>query len=434
MTVFFCMVFLWPERSISTVLARCLFGSLNPACMAIGSNSGRVDDIKLICELTGGRDENRRCTDLTSTQIPLMLPRLPLADSLLPYLRRIDANRHYSNAGPLLAEFESRLAAHFAVDPANLVCVANATAGLILSLIAIRGSDAARCIIPSWTFEASAAAVVAAGMTPWFHDVREETWALDPDTALRTATNDNASVSAVMPVCPFGAPVQTSAWDELTRKSGVPVVIDAAAAFEGLVPGRAPSVVSFHATKLLSTGEGGAVISTDADLIAKIRHLANFGFEPVRRIKHPGFNAKLSEYAAAVGLAALDTWPERRREIAERSSWYHEFLSDPTHLTFAPGFCNPGRQPTCNIRLLQPLADPLIDWLSARGIAARKWWGSGCHRQPAFASSPRTALPVTEVLADSVVGLPFFADISRPQVQQVAAAVSDFMQQNSRPA
>jgi dTDP-4-amino-4,6-dideoxygalactose transaminase len=79
--------------------------------------------------------------------------------------------------------------------------------------------------------------------------------------------------------------------------------------------------------------------------------------------------------------------------------------------------------------LPEPQADALIGWLADRRIGARRWWGDGCHRQPAFAESPRTALPVTERLADSVVGLPFFVDISRRQIAEVAEAVKDFVDQ-----
>ena len=163
------------------------------------------------------------------------------------------------------------------------------------------------------------------------------------------------------------------------------------------------------------------MISTDAAFIERIRHLANFGFERVRRITRPGFNAKMSEYAAAVGLAAFDGWPNRRRATAERSQWYGELLVDPPRFGLAPGFGPPALQPTLQ-HPLDPAARGGADrtCLQARGIGARKWWGDGCHRQPAFAASRHTALPVTEALADSVVGLPFFADISRRQMEQVA--------------
>ena len=360
------------------------------------------------------------------TPIALMQPLLPSAHDLLPYLSRIDSTRQYSNAGPLLGEFEARLAAKFGVGPEHVACVANATLGLVLCLLAIVPRRSGRCILPSWTFEATATAVRAAGLEPWFHDVTEPTWALSAGDLL-TSHRGTTDLAAAVAVCPFGAAIDLATWDEFSAKTGIPVVIDAAAGFDSLVPGRTPSVLSLHATKLLSTGEGGAVISTDAELVERIRQLANFGFQPSRRILLSGINAKMSEYAAAVGLAALDGWPARRRSVAERARLYHELIDGRNGVTLAPGFDGVALQPTCNVRLATPQASALIDWFAEHGISARKWWGNGCHRQQAFADCPRTALPVTEVLAESVVGLPFFPDIERQQIGRVGAILGEFL-------
>jgi len=237
----------------------------------------------------------------------------------------------------------------------------------------------------------------------------------------------DAVPAAVIPVSPFGAGIDRAEWDRFTAKTGIPVVIDAAAGFDSLVPGPTPSVISLHATKLLSTGEGGAVICTDEAFIARVRQLANFGFEPVRRITRPGFNAKMSEYGAAVGLADLDGWQGKRRRIATRALAYRALLGGHKGIALAPGFGGEKVQPTCNVKLRARRADALVEWLTKRGIGARKWWGNGCHRQPAFARSPRTALPVTEELADTVVGLPFFADLARRDIANIAAAVNEFL-------
>ncbi len=358
--------------------------------------------------------------------IPLMRPLLPSAQEILPYLSRIDASRHYSNGGPLLGEFEARLAAKFGVGPEHVACVANATLGLVLCLLASVQRRGGRCIMPSWTFEATATAARAAGLEPWFHDVAESSWALSPDDL--TASHDGtAEPAAAIAVYPFGVGVDAAKWDAFSARTGIPAVIDAAAGFDGLVPGRTPSVLSLHATKLLSTGEGGAVISTDPVFVERVRHLANFGFRPSRRILLSGINAKMSEYAAAVGLAALDSWPERRRAMAERARAYRDLIDGQNGVTLAPGFGEAALQPTCNVRLATPAADALIEHFTQNQIGARKWWGNGCHRQPAFSGCPRRALPVTEALASSVVGLPFYSDLERPQISRVVAMLGKFL-------
>ncbi len=356
-----------------------------------------------------------------------MRPQLPSVHDILPYLSRIDSARWYSNSGPLLAEFEARLAAKFGVGPEHVACVANATLGLSLCLIAVARGRSGRCILPSWTFEATAVAVRAGGLEPWFHDVQESTWALDADELLMLHNANANPITAMIAVCPFGVGTDLPKWDTFTAKTGVPVVIDAAAGFDSLVPSSTPSVLSLHATKLLSTGEGGAVISTDAEFIERIRHLANFGFQPSRRIPVSGVNAKMSEYAAAVGLAGLDGWPVRRRAVAERARLYRDLMSGRNGAALAPGFGGATLQPTCNVRLATPQADDLVHWLAEHGIGARKWWGDGCHRQQAFSGCPRAALPVTEALADSVVGLPFFADIESTQIDRVTTVLGTFL-------
>jgi dTDP-4-amino-4,6-dideoxygalactose transaminase len=356
-----------------------------------------------------------------------MRPRLARAEDIAPYLARIDASRRYSNAGPLLAELEARLARHFGVEPEQVACIANATLGLLLCLLARDIRPGGRCLLPSWTFEATAVAVQAAGLEPWFHDVAEESWALKASDLLDALAGMPAPV-AVIAVSPFGAALELAEWDSFAERSGIPVIVDAAAGFDSLRPSRTPAVLSLHATKLLSTGEGGAVISTDTSFVARIRTLANYGFEPVRRITRAGLNAKMSEYGAAVGLAELDRWPSKRRAVVAAVRVYRESLADCERLAFAPGFDETAVQPTCNVRVQGLSAGALVDSLSGAGIGARKWWGEGCHRHPAFAACPRFALPVTESLADSVVGLPFYPGIAAGEIERVAAAVRHCLQ------
>src|SRR5207248_1956374 len=107
-------------------------------------------------------------------------------------------------------------------------------------------------------------------------------------------------VGAVMPVMPFGQPVDMPAWQAFQEETGIPVVIDAAAGFDRLEPSGVPGVVSLHAAKLLGVGEGGFVISKSSELIDSIRHRVNHGFGGTREAKVEAVNARLSEYSAAI--------------------------------------------------------------------------------------------------------------------------------------
>jgi dTDP-4-amino-4,6-dideoxygalactose transaminase len=356
-------------------------------------------------------------------RIPLMRPLLPSADELLPYLRRIDESRWYSNFGPMVDAFEARLAETLGLTRAQLVCVTSGTIGLTTSLRAFDPPPGACCLMPSWTFAASALAVRWAGLCPWFVDVDDASWMLTPEIARAALRAVDRPVGAVMPVSAFGAPVDVAAWDRFRAETGVPVVIDAAAAFDCAVFGATPMVISLHATKVLGIGEGALIASRDEAFSARVRAFSNFGFVDGREAALPGINAKISEYAAAVGMAALDRWPRTRAAFAEATRRYQAAFADVAGVSLAPGISPSHLRSTLSIRLSQPVAESVMAALGEAGIAARQWWGKGCHRMPAFRDAPRTTLPVTEALAESVVGLPFSQDIDAADIVAVRDAV-----------
>src|ERR1700730_15306107 len=139
--------------------------------------------------------------------IPVMRPMLPAAERLLPYLKQIDQARIYSNFGPLALSFEKRLAAHFDLPEAAVVTVANATLGLALALLAQQVRPGTLCVLPAWTFVASAHAAKLAGLVPYFVDVDARTWVIDPTLTADLIARAPAQVGAIMPVVPFGQPI-----------------------------------------------------------------------------------------------------------------------------------------------------------------------------------------------------------------------------------
>ena len=260
--------------------------------------------------------------------IPVMRPQLPSTKRLVPYLTKIDETRIYTNHGPLARAFEERLAEHFGLAPRSVTAVANATLGLALALAAQGAQPGTLCIIPAWTFVATAHAAVMAGLIPYFVDVDTKTWTLDSNRIDQEVARAPGPVSAVVPVAAFGQPVDVAAWDRIRSRTGLAVVIDAAAGFDSLRPGATPAVVSLHATKVLGVGEGGFVACTDVSLIRSIRSRANFGFHRTRQAVTSAVNAKLSEYHAAVGLAALDEWATVREEWMCLARAYRAALPD----------------------------------------------------------------------------------------------------------
>jgi dTDP-4-amino-4,6-dideoxygalactose transaminase len=356
--------------------------------------------------------------------IPVMVPRLPQAAALLPYLEEIDANRWYSNFGPLQRRLEARLAGHYALPKEAVICVGSATAGLMLALAAVAGERGGACMMPSYSFVASAHAVLAAGLVPYFVDVDAGAWAITPSGAAEGVRKAGRPIAAVLVVAPFGAPIDVGAWDEFAADSGIPVVIDAAAGFDTATAGKAPVVVSLHATKLLAAGEGGFVISRDIAVVKSIAARSNFGYLGARRANAVGFNGKLSEYGAAVGLASLDAWPKKRAAVWQVTQLYREALARVGKLRLSPGFGDGWVSSTCNIVFDRPVADAAVGALAEDGIDSRQWWSKGCHREPAFAAFPREDMSVTDDFGRRVLGLPFHEAVGAPEIARIAAAAA----------
>ena len=359
--------------------------------------------------------------------IPLMRPLLPTASEIVPYLERIDSARWYANNGPLLREFESRLARHFGVSDRCLVCVCNATVGLTLMLMNVGASPGSLCLMPSWTFAATPSAAIAAGLEPWFVDVSERTWSLDPDFVREILPQAPGPVGAIMPVSPFGAPLDVQAWNAFGEESGIAVAFDMAAGFDSFRVGTAPAAVSLGATKIFGIGEGGFVATTDEAFANLVRLSGKYGFATERRSEFVGTNAKMSEYAAAVGMAALDGWAAHRSAFRAVTETYLDRLADVPNVEVQPGLGAGWYSSFFNVRVRGVSADRVIDELTRRGIGARKWWSDGCHRQPAFTEFAKTDLPVTDALAASIVGLPISADLSSEDIDIVCRALNEIL-------
>jgi dTDP-4-amino-4,6-dideoxygalactose transaminase len=354
--------------------------------------------------------------------IPVMRPQLPSAQELLPYLQRIDEARWYSNHGPLLRELQDRFATHYAVAREHVAIVANGTVALSAALVAAGAPPGSTCLLPSWTFVGSAAAVWAANLKPHFVDVDPATWMLDPEQLRKRS--DLKNVGAVMVVSAFGSPVDTAAWDAFTAETGIPVIVDGAASFDTVAsapraaPGRSPIMISLHATKVFGVGEGGLLLSTDAELVQRFNQVCNFGVwdSPAGQIL--GYNGKLNEYNAAVGLAMFETWPARRDRVAQITQHYRQALSSVAGVELLPGYGDGWVSCYCNVKTTAP-AQTVIDRLAERGVETRRWWQSGVHVQKAYRNFAHDPLPATEQLAATVFGLPFSYDLNDAQLQRV---------------
>ncbi|KQT58718.1 hypothetical protein ASG54_22840 [Aureimonas sp. Leaf460] len=279
-------------------------------------------------------------------------------------------------------------------------------------------------LMPAYTFIATAHAVANAGYEPWLTDVDPVSWALTPVIAEAILPQLTEPPAAVVAVSPFGAPVDQAAWNAFEDRTGIPVVLDMAAAALSLdAVGRVPACVSLHATKMLGIGEGGAIVSEDADFIAAARSAASFGFVPgTRTAARHGGNYRISEYAAAVGLAALAQATAKEARLKAIALAYRRHLGN-VPVDWHAGFGEEWVSMTINIGLPVDCVDTVIAALETRNVPWRRWWSLGCHTHAPFAHAPRDRLDVTEDLGRRVIGLPFHEFLTEGQVRLVSDTV-----------
>lgn len=358
-------------------------------------------------------------------------PLLPLAEVLLPYLKSVDQTRWYTNWGKLNAELEKGLCLHLGQSEGTCVTASNGTDAITAALIAVAGRatiERPYCLMPSYTFVASAAAALNAGYTPYFVDIETDTFGLSPGRILSHPAL--ARTGAVLVVSPYGRPANASKWKSVSEHCGVPIVIDAAAGFDAFASNEAnlvtniPVVLSFHATKVFGVGEGGAILCADLKLADDCRRALNFGFLGDRVARVTGLNGKMSEYHAAVGLAELESWPSKRaaylcvadayqRAATARNLQNRILVERNWASSYALFLANSQEEAT---RVTRRLSDANIEY--------RWWYGHGVHRQPAFANFPSDPLPATEDLAPRIIGLPNSVDLSDHSIEKIVDVLS----------
>ena len=251
---------------------------------------------------------------------------LPNREKYQKYVDEIYANGWITNNGPMVQKLEKRLAVHLGVK--NVVLVANGTAALEIAYrtLDIKGF----AITTPFSFVATTSSLVTNGLLPIFADIDPLTLNLNPKNIEALIT---PHTSAIVPVHVFGNACEVEAIDKIAKKHHLKVIYDAAHAFgvqynnKSLLNYGDISTLSFHATKLFHTIEGGALVINDDSLVAKARYLINFGIENEESIPELGTNAKMNEFEAAMGLCLLDEMKEVSQKRASLHDKYTNKLS-----------------------------------------------------------------------------------------------------------
>ena len=364
-------------------------------------------------------------------RVPVMRPRLPTWDRLQPYLQRIDQARVYSNFGALASELEQRLCRHFSLPPGGVASAGSGLSAIVGAILGQAGRAAPTrpvAVVPAFTFVATAIAAEQCGYQPWLADVDGASWQMTPDDVLRHPRLD--AVGLVVAVATLGRPVEQAPWREFVRRTGIPVVIDGAAAFDAIgdAPatylGDVPVALSFHATKSFGVGEGGAVLASDVEVVARASRALNFGFQGSRDSQIASTNGKMSEYHAAVGLAELDDWNVKRDAMRQVAMAYREAfaaLDCDAALHVAPDVA---ASYTVFAAPTGDAAERICAELEHDGLDFRFWYGRGLHEHTYFRDLARGPLPVTANLAPRLLGLPTAPDLGDDVIARVARCVA----------
>ncbi len=363
--------------------------------------------------------------------LPLIKPDLPAFEEVEPAFREVLANGRITNFGKYVTAFECACSDYLGVNTAT---VSSGTMGLLFALQAVGVRPGQRVILPSFTFMATAQAVVYAAAVPVFAEVGSDL-TLDPQDLADQLAGD-AEVAAVFAVHAFGLPCHVDEISEVVRAyetrvgRPVPLLYDAAHAFGSRLNGRAAGsfgsveVFSLSATKALGCVEGGLVASRDAAVVEKVRRMRNYGIESNYDAQWPGMNGKMSELHAIVGLANLRRLDETLSTRAEKAVYYERELMAHTKCELIPRAAGI-RHTFTHFTVLLPECvaarrDRIAAWLQENAIETRAYWYPPVHEQKFFASFTNRELPRTAQLSRRVLSLPFHTTMSEAEMTYVA--------------
>ncbi len=371
-------------------------------------------------------------------RIPLLKPDLPPYRAVQSHFRKIFELNIVSNFGRYMNEFEEKAGTYLGT---NVAAVSSGTLGIVFALQALGLRPEQKVILPSFSFMATAQAVIYAGGIPLFAEV-ESDFTLSP-LDLEALLSRHPDVGAVLPVHLFGMPCRI---DEIQRivdaasqkNNGrpIPILYDAAHAFGSVSAGVRvgnfgnAEVFSLSATKILTTIEGGLVSSSDTGLIDRICKMRNYGMEAYSyNASLAGLNGKMSEFHASVGienLKRIDAILEQRRKKAD---YFLKKIRENTTfhaLPVPPKVQHNFKYFTILVpENLREKRDSITAFLRERGVDTRTYFYPSIHEQKFFKRFSLRPLPKTEDLSRRVITLPFFTSLTKAEMDYIVKVLSE---------
>lgn len=353
-----------------------------------------------------------------SDNVYVTSPLLPPLEEFIPYLEKIWQNKVLTNGGEFHQQLESALADYLGV---KYICLfANGTLALLTALQALRVTG--EVITTPYSFVATSHTLLWNGLTPVFADIDPETFNIDPRRVEELIT---PQTTAIMPVHCYGIPCEMKKIQQIADAYGLKVIYDAAHAFGVRQDGVSIlnqgdlSVLSFHATKVFNTFEGGAIVCHDAATKQRIDYLKNFGFAGETRVVAPGINAKMNEVEAAFGLLQLKHIDAALSERAQIYQRYSDLLTgiDNIDLITVPEEVswNYAYFPIL-IKKTFPLSrDDVYELLKTENIYTRRYFYPLISSFAMYRGLPSSApeqLPYANEIANEVLCLPIYPGLS----------------------
>ena len=360
-------------------------------------------------------------------------PTMPELSSYNHYLEEIWESAWLTNDGRFHSEFESRLKAYLQVRQLNLFV--NGTIALLVALQALR-INSGEVLTTPFTFPATTHVLHWNRVTPVFCDIDEHTFNIDPSRMEEHITPDT---KAILAVHVYGTPCDVEAIQMIADVHGLHVIYDAAHAFGVTLHGRSIleygdiSSLSFHATKLFTSIEGGALVSRGEKQQKRIQFLRNFGISDEESVIGPGINGKMNELQASFGLLQLDLVEQEIANRARLTRLYLRSLAGIEGLTFLDSIDGVSHNYAYFPVLVDPVAfgtdrDHLVELLRKCNVFPRKYFFPLCSQYPCYSALPSSNpdnLPVATQVANQVMCLPLYGQLEETVVETVSALIGD---------
>jgi dTDP-4-amino-4,6-dideoxygalactose transaminase len=365
-------------------------------------------------------------------------PFLPPLNEFIPYLEKIWASRRLTNNGPFHQELEDALCEFLGVD--HIALFTNGTVALVTALQALRVTG--EVITTPYSFVATAHSLLWNGIRPVFVDINPTTLNIDPAKIEQAIT---PHTTAILPVHCYGRPCDVDHIQSIADNYNLRVIYDAAHAFgvkhngSSLLRFGDLSVLSFHATKVFTTFEGGAIVSPDVKTKQRIDHLKNFGFVNELTVVAPGINGKMSEVCAAMGLLQLRHFNDAIARRAEIDALYRSRLMDVPGISLLPRLDSAEGNYAYFPILIGPdytmSRDEVYEELKRYNYFTRRYFYPLISHFPMYrglASATPSNLPVATEVAERVLCLPMYSELARADVERLSDLIACGLRRGTR--